>query len=211
MADWYPPERPQSHRAASSVRRTLARLAAPLTAVVVVVIVIVLLVWINGGSGGSGSGSGSSAAVAPATHQPLPSPDGSPTSSQPASPTPHRTHPHHTPTPHPTHQHATPRSSPSPPASDTAVAPVSVLNNSRIDGLAHHVAAEVESRGWTVSQVGNLQGRVAETTVYYPPNGLAAAEHLAHDFGQIQRLEPQSEGGLHSAGLVLVVTRFWTG
>jgi hypothetical protein len=211
MADWQPPERPQSHRASSGARRTLARLAAPLTAVVVVVAVIVLLIWINGRSGGSGSGSGPGAAAPPASHQPLPSPDGSPTSSHAVSPTPHPTRAHPTPTPHPTHHHATPSSSPSPPAADVAFAPVSVLNNSRIHGLAHHVAAEVEGRGWTVSQVGNLQGRVAETTVFYPPADLAAAEHLAHDFGQIQRLEPQSEGGLHSADLVLVVTRFWTG
>jgi hypothetical protein len=211
MADWHPPERPQSHRASSGTRRTLARLAAPLTAVVVVVVVIVLLIWINGRSDGSGSGSGSNVAVAPASHQPAPSPDGSPTSSHLASPTPRPTHSHHSPSPHPTHHHATPHSSPSPPPSDTAMAPVSVLNNSRIHGLAHHVAAEVESRGWTLAQVGNLRGRVAETTVYYPPTGLAAAEHLAHDFGQIQRLEPQSEAGLHSADLILVVTRFWSG
>ncbi len=206
MADWYPPERPQSHRAPSGARRTLTRLAAPLTAVVVVVVVIVLLIWINGRNG---NGNGSNAAVAPATHQPVASPVH--TTSVVGSPSPVPTHAHHTPTPHPTHHHATPRSSPSPAASDTAFAPVSVLNNSRIHGLAHHVAAEVESRGWPLGQIGNLRGRVAETTVYYPPNGLAAAEHLAHDFGQIQRLEPQSEGGLHSPDLVLVVTRFWTG
>ena len=134
MADWYPPERPQSHRAASSARRTLARLAAPLTAVVVVVIVIVLLVWINGGSGGSGSGSGSNAAVAPATHQPLPSPDGSPTSSQPASPTPHRTHPHHTPTPHP-----------HPPARDPAQQPVAARQR---HGRRARVGAEQLADRW---------------------------------------------------------------
>jgi hypothetical protein len=212
MADWYPPEPPRSHRASSGARRTLARLAAPLTAVLVVVVVIVLLIWING----RGNGSGSNATVAPvASHQPVASPVE--TSAAVGSPTPRPTHhPRQTPTPHPTHQHPTrqrptPSSSPSVAASDVAFAPVSVLNNSRIHGLAHHVAAEVESRGWTIGAVGNLQGRVAETTVFYPPSGFAAAEHLAHDFGQIQRLEPQSEGGLHSADLVLVVTRFWTG
>jgi cytoskeletal protein RodZ len=204
MADWYPPEPPRSHRASSGARHTLTRLAAPLTAVLVVVVVIVLLVWING----RGNGNGSNATVAPPA-TPLASPVH--TSAPVSSPTPRPTHAHHTPTPHPTHHHATPSSSPSVAATDTAFAPVSVLNNSRIHGLAHHVAAEVEGRGWTISTVGNLQGRVAETTVFYPPSGFDAAEHLAHEFGQIQRLEPQSEGGLHSTDLVLVVTRFWTG
>src|ERR1700729_1522415 len=111
MADWYPPERPQSHRAPSGARRTLARLAAPLTAVVVVVVVIVLLIWINGR--GNGSGSNATVAAPPASHQPVVTPDGSPTSSAASSPTPHPTHAHHTPTPHPTHHHATPSSSPS--------------------------------------------------------------------------------------------------
>jgi hypothetical protein len=111
-----------------------------------------------------------------------------------------------TPSPHRSTHH------PSTPASTAAAvfAPVEVLNNSRIKGLAHHVAAEVESRGWTISAVGNLRGRVAQSTLYFPPGGLAAAQHLAGEFGSIQRLLPQSEGGLHSSNLVLVVTRFWT-
>jgi hypothetical protein len=72
------------------------------------------------------------------------------------------------------------------------------------------VAAEVEGRGWTISRVGNLQGRIAETTLFYPAGGFAAAQHLAGEFGSIQRLEPQSDAGLDSSGLVLVITRFWT-
>jgi hypothetical protein len=39
---------------------------------------------------------------------------------------------------------------------------------------------------------------------------LAAAQHLAGEFGSIQRVLPQAEGGIHSSSLVLVVTRFWT-
>jgi hypothetical protein len=85
-----------------------------------------------------------------------------------------------------------------------------VLNNSRIKGLAHHVAAEVQSRGWAISVIGNLRGRVPETTLYFPAGGFAAAEHLAGEFGSIQRVLPQADGGLHSSSLVLVVTRFWT-
>jgi hypothetical protein len=72
------------------------------------------------------------------------------------------------------------------------------------------VAAEAEGRGWTISAVGNLRGKLAETTLYFPPDGLAAAQHLAGEFGSIQRVLPQSEGGLHSNNLVLVVTRYWS-
>jgi hypothetical protein len=206
MADWYPPERPQSHRAPTGARGVITRLAAPVTAVVVVVAVILLLIWINGRSG---DGSGKPVGAGPASHQPLPTPDGSPTATH-RSPSPSPSHHHHQAAPRKTHP-AAPSPSESSPAITAAFAPVEVLNNSRIHGLAHHVAAEVEGRGWTISQIGNLRGRVAETTLYYPPGGFDAAEHLAHDFGQIQRLEPQSEGGLSSTSLVLVVTRFWTG
>jgi cytoskeletal protein RodZ len=207
MTEPAPPGRPSSHRASNGASRALARLAAPLVAVAVVVVVIVLLIWINGRSDDSSS----SAVVSPPSASAAPppaSPATSPSAHHRPSPSPHR----HTPVPHrSTHHAAAPSASASPTSSAApAFAPVEVLNNSRINGLAHHVAAEVESRGWTISQVGNLRGRVAETTLYYPDGGFAAAQHLESEFGSIQRLLPQSEEGLHSSGLVLVVTRFWT-
>jgi hypothetical protein len=206
MTEPAPPGRPSSHRASTGASRALGRLAAPLIALAVVVVVIVLLIWINGRSDDSSSSavvSPSSASAAP----PAASPSVSPTAHQgpTPSPSPHR----HSPAPHRSPHHtAAPTSSPSTAA--PAFAPVEVLNNSRIKGLAHHVAAEVESRGWTISEIGNLRGRIAETTVYYPDGGFAAAQHLQSEFGSIERLLPQSEAGLHSSGLVLVVTRFWT-
>jgi LytR cell envelope-related transcriptional attenuator len=90
------------------------------------------------------------------------------------------------------------------------MATVVVLNNSRVQGLAHHVAAEVAARGWQLGRVGNLGGLVPATTVYYAPGDEAAAEHLASEFSQIQRIEPDSEGRIHEPGLTLVATRFWT-
>jgi LytR cell envelope-related transcriptional attenuator len=90
------------------------------------------------------------------------------------------------------------------------MATVVVLNNSRIHGLAHRVAAEVAARGWAIPRVGNLGGLVPSTTVYYAPGDEAAAEHLASEFSQIQRIEPDSEGRINEPGLTLVATRFWT-
>jgi hypothetical protein len=209
MTEPAPPGRPSSHRASSGANRALRRIAAPLTAVAVVVVVIVLLIWINGRSDNS-PGSAVVSATSPAAPPspslaPSPVPSPTPHKRPTPSPSPHR----HQPAPH----HSTrPHATPSPTASTVApaFAPVDVLNNSRISGLAHHVAAEVESRGWTISAVGNLRGRVAETTVFYPDGGFAAAQHLQSEFGSIDRLLPQSEGGLHSSSLVLVVTRFWS-
>jgi cytoskeletal protein RodZ len=209
MTEPAPPGRPSSHRASSGARRALGRLAAPLVAVAVVVIVIVLLIWINGRSGDSSS----SAVVTPppvSAAPPVTSPSISPSAHQRPTRTPSPRQ--HTPAPHRSTHHTarpTPSTAAASPAAPAFV-PVEILNNSRIKGLAHHVAAEVESRGWTISAVGNLRGRVAETTLFYPAGGFAAAQHLESEFGSIERLEPQSEGGLHSSGLVLVVTRFWS-
>jgi cytoskeletal protein RodZ len=207
MSEPVPPGPPRSHRASTRARGAALRLAAPLTAVAVVVIVIALLIWINGRSDDSSDSAGGPPSPQPTTagavtpsatpsnhHRPKPRPTRSP--SPRVTPTPHRS----------THHTAAPSSSPAP----VVFSPVEVLNNSRIKGLAHHVAAEVQSRGWTISQVGNLRGRVAESTLYFPPGELAAAQHLAGEFGSVQRVLPQSEGGLHSSSLVLVVTRFWT-
>jgi cytoskeletal protein RodZ len=204
MSEPAPPGPPRSHRASTRARGAAGRLAAPLTAVAVVVVVIAALIWINGRSGDSSNSAGG-----PASHQPTaaaaPTPSALP--STPHRPKPKRSpSPRATPAPHHSTHHATAPAS----AAPAAFAPVEVLNNSRISGLAHHVAAEVESRGWTISTVGNLRGRLAETTLYFPPGEFAAAEHLAGDFGSIQRVLPQSEGGFHSSSLVLVVTRFWT-
>jgi LytR cell envelope-related transcriptional attenuator len=207
MTEPAPPGRPNSHRASTGASRALGRLAAPLVAVGVVVVVILLLIWINGRSDDSSSSAVVSPPSASAAATPAAPPSASPTARP--RPTPTSSPRRHTPAPRrSTHPVAAPTS---PPASAApAFAPVEVLNNSRISGLAHHVAAEVEGRGWTISDVGNLRGRIADTTVYYPDGGFAAAQHLQSEFGSIHRLLPQSEAGLHSDGLVLVITRFWT-
>jgi cytoskeletal protein RodZ len=204
MSEPAPPGPPHSHRASTRARGAAGRLAAPLIAVAVVVAVIAALIWINGRSGDSSGSAGGPPSQQP-TAAGAPAPSVLPSSSHRPRPT-HSPSPRATPAPHhSTHHPTTPPSS-----APAAFAPVEVLNNSRIHGLAHHVAAEVENRGWAISEVGNLRGRLAETTLYFPPAGFDAAEHLAGEFGSIQRVLPQSEGGFHTSGLVLVVTRFWT-
>jgi hypothetical protein len=93
------------------------------------------------------------------------------------------------------------------------MAPVHVLNNSTISGLAARVASELRGKHWTIKAVGNLQGAVPETTVYYAAGERAAAQHLAREFHSIRRVATAQSAHLpsHGAGLTLVVTRDWAG
>jgi hypothetical protein len=161
--------------------------------------VIALLIWINGSSSGT-----SSAAIA--TPPPVkPSSVDTVIPATPSSSAPKPTPTHHRPSPAATHRHTTR------PAALKAMAPVQVLNNSRITGLAHDVAASVQDHGWQVVLIGNLEGRIAETTVYYAPGDHAAALHLAHEFPEITRVQPNSAAGLDGSGITLVLTRYWVG
>jgi hypothetical protein len=192
---------PRSHRAPPQ----LSRLLAPLTAVVVVIVVVGLLIWINGRPTGGSSAAISFTATTPKTPQVVappvthssspttpasPKPKPKPTSPAKSSQTPHRHHRHHT-------------------APLTAMAPVQVLNNSRIHGLAHSVAPEVAAKGWHIATIGNLQGLISESTVFYAPGERAAALHLAHEFSSIRRVEPNSFAHLSAAGITLVLTADW--
>jgi len=96
-------------------------------------------------------------------------------------------------------------------ASRTAMAPVVVLNNSTISGLAAQVASELRSKGWHIKSVGNQQGIIPVTTLYFASGERAAALHLASEFSQIQRVRSAAQAGITSYGnnLTLVVTRDW--
>lgn len=131
-------------------------------------------------------------------------PKGSPTVSAPvatngptqtASPTP-------TPTPEPT---PTPSVSAVPAATPAApVVPLTVLNNSRITGLAERSAAKFRAGGWPVPTTGNYRGQIDETTIYYPPGQQASAERFARQFGV--RVLPRF-ATLPGKGMTVVVTR----
>ena len=103
--------------------------------------------------------------------------------------------------------------SPAPVASPSATAvqpaailPVSVLNNSRVKGLASTAAAKFRAGGWPVPVQGNYSGgTIAQTTVYYAPGQLASAQRFAQQFG-IGRVAPRF-AGLPTKGMTVVVTR----
>ncbi|MCW2601000.1 MAG: hypothetical protein JWM02_2829 [Frankiales bacterium] len=95
---------------------------------------------------------------------------------------------------------------PSTAAATSTVAPVSVLNNSRIKGLASQAAARFRAGGWPVPRTGNYSGGIiSTTTVYYAPGQLASAQQFASRFG-ISRVAPRFRG-LPGSGLTVVLTR----
>jgi hypothetical protein len=68
-------------------------------------------------------------------------------------------------------------------------APVSVLNNTTIQGLAATYSAKVRAAGWNNVTIGNWRGSIAGNSVYFPPQLEAQAKLLADDLG-ISRVLP---------------------
>jgi cytoskeletal protein RodZ len=61
---------------------------------------------------------------------------------------------------------------------------IEVYNNTTRKGLADTVANRARQAGWTVAgSPDNWHGKIAESTVYYPPGMLDAANQLARDLG----------------------------
>jgi hypothetical protein len=87
--------------------------------------------------------------------------------------------------------------------------PLLVLNNSTIDGLGLRAASDFRNGGWTVAGVGNLTGRLRDTTVYYEPGYAEQARALAAQFPQIHRVLPRIDGLPGTAHLTVVVTRYY--
>ena len=70
---------------------------------------------------------------------------------------------------------------------------VVVLNQTGVTGLAARVADRLTAAHWTVSGIGNWQGNVPSTTVYYPPGAEQSAQALASTLGQ-NRIRPRVSG-----------------
>ena len=95
-----------------------------------------------------------------------------------------------------------------PPSPTAAERPsLTVLNNSRVDGLAARAARDFENGGWTVASTGNLRGRTPRTTVYYDPGHEAAAAALRRQFPRILAAAPRPDGLPGAGTLTVVVTR----
>jgi hypothetical protein len=113
------------------------------------------------------------------------------------------------PSPTPAPPVAAPRAAPllpTPTVAPPVRQPVTVLNNSRITGLAARSAERFTGGGWPVAAVGNFRGRIPVTTVYYDPGLETAARDFAGAFDGVVRVRPRFEG-LPARGVVVVLTR----
>lgn len=113
-------------------------------------------------------------------------------------------------TPPPTTPPATPpptTASPTPSPTVAARPALTVLNNSRITGLAKKAAGDFAAGGWPIAGTGNLSGRLARTTVYYAEGQRAAAEALRRQFPAITDMAPRYAGLPGGSPLTVVVTR----
>lgn len=86
--------------------------------------------------------------------------------------------------------------------------PLTILNSSRIKGLATSAARDFRAAGWQVpeSNIDNTRLRVGVTTVYYPPGQEAAARRLMREVPAVQQMRARPSG-LTGTGLTVVVTR----
>jgi hypothetical protein len=116
----------------------------------------------------------------------------------PAAPAAHKTAPKH-------HKAA---AKPAAPA-NAATIPVSVLNATETNGLAHRVSSELQRAGY--SQAAPLAGRPQTggqaTVVEYAPGHQADAEAVAHSLSvsQVQPVEAAVAAVAGSAGVVVIV------
>ena len=87
--------------------------------------------------------------------------------------------------------------------------PVDILNDTHISGLAASAAKTLTSGGWTVAETGNYPHSISTTTVFYPPDQLAAAQQLAHQYQAITKVLP-APSGVSTTDLTLVLATDWT-
>jgi hypothetical protein len=199
------PERPTggTHRGSSRADRVPV-LVGSLIAIAVVAVAVVVVLHARGEPAQTSAPPAAASSTPPAT-SPAPAPSGktfSPTgqASSPSSPTGGSTA---ATTPAP--QTATSGQGGNPAPS----APLDVLNDSRITGLAHRAGDQFRAAGWDVALIGNFTGSpdVPETTIFFPDGGKAAAERLAARFG-VDRVLP-APSFLSASHLSVVLARDW--
>jgi hypothetical protein len=167
-----------------------AVLSSVLSVLAVVGLVVGLLAIFGKAVGGGDDAAGAAAVSTPSATLTSAAPAPTPTSAKPRAPSsPQATSPVESAGP------AAPatRSEPSESADSRDVPDigVAVLNQSSRRGLATEVAGDLRAAGWRIVDVGNWQGSVPETTVYYPRGFSAAADALAADLAGVDRTRPR--------------------
>jgi hypothetical protein len=86
--------------------------------------------------------------------------------------------------------------------------PLVVLNDTAITGLAQQASTTFQARGWSVSQIGNLQNSILSTCAYYDPAVPGARESavlLQQQFPAIKRVRARF-AELPAGPIVVVLT-----
>lgn len=98
-----------------------------------------------------------------------------------------------TPSPGGTGEETAPASSPEP-TPEPVRAPVVVLNQTTVEGLAARTAEALEEAGWEVVEVASFPSGVPETTVYHPADLEEAAIAMEAEWDGIDRVMPVFAG-----------------
>ncbi len=80
------------------------------------------------------------------------------------------------------------------PSDATSRAPVDVLNQTTVPGLAARAAQAIEDSGWEVATVGNTSLGAPATTLYVPAGLEDAAQAFLDDFDALTRERPAFAG-----------------
>lgn len=92
------------------------------------------------------------------------------------------------------------------PSVEPVLAPVEVLNQTAVTGLAARASTALQQLGWTVTRVDNADLGTTATTVYVPSGLGEAGESLLRAVPQVTRARPAFEG-LPADALTLVLAQ----
>lgn len=86
---------------------------------------------------------------------------------------------------------------------------IEIYNNTTRHGLADEVANRARALGWTVAGIDNWRGKVAGSTVYYPPGMMDHAAALAGDL-EVGRIKAALDN-MKTDRLTVILTSDYTG
>jgi hypothetical protein len=165
-------------------------------------------------------GNNSAADAKPSDQTSSPKPSTTPTSAPSSAATTEPSEPVETPPPTvpvetPSVKPSTPVETPVvPPSKPVTIPPserpaVEVYNNTARKGLAEDVAIRARQSGWIVAGRDNWHGKIATSSVYYPPGMLAEANQLAKDLGL--HTSKQALSNMKKDRLTVILTSDFTG
>lgn len=88
-------------------------------------------------------------------------------------------------------------------------APMVVLNQAGVSGLASRTEKRIEAGGWRVTAIGDFTGTVPTNTVYFPSGFAEQARAFTRQFPQIATRTRQAFSNLRGDRLTLILAKDW--